>query len=119
MVVELVLAASVLLQLAAAILALRLTRLTGENRAWVLLATAVSMQTIRRAIPLWRLVSGDVFPPPDLVNELVGLAISALMLAGMAYIAPLFFSIKLAEENMKEYSERLEEVVEERTIELR
>ena len=71
------------------------------------------------AIPLWRLISGDVFPPPDLVNELVGLAISALMFTGMAYIAPLFLSIKLAEENMKEYSERLEEVVEERTRELR
>jgi signal transduction histidine kinase len=118
-VVELILAASVLLQLGAAILAVRLTRMTEDNRAWILLATAVSLQTIRRVIPLWRLVAGDVFPPPDLANELVGLIISALMFMGMAYIVPLFLSIKLAEENMKEYSERLEEVVEERTRDLR
>lgn len=119
MIVELVLAASVLLQLAAAILALRLIRITGNRSSFMLIATAILLMTLRRAITLYRLVSGDVLQPPDLAAELVALAISALMLTGMAYIAPLFLSIKLAEENMKKYSERLEEVVEKRTRELR
>jgi len=100
-------------------LALRLVGTTGANRAWILLATAVSIQTIRRAIPLWQLVSGNVFSPLDLANELVGLVISALTFAGIAYIAPLFLSIKQADEKVKEYSKKLEEDLEKSEIRYR
>jgi len=118
-VVELVLVASVLLQFAAAFFAIRLIRITGKRQAWAWIVMAVLLMVVRRAITLYRLFIGDVSLLPDLAAELVALVSSASMVIGMAYIAPLFLSIKLAEEKMKEYSEKLEEMVEERTEELR
>ena len=111
MVVELVLAASVLLQFAAAILALRLIRITGNRSSFMLIATAILLMALRRAITLYRLVSGDVLQPPDLAAELVALAISAFMLVGMAWIAPLFHSIKGSEEALRESEARYRGVV--------
>ncbi len=112
MVIELVLAASVLLQLAAAILALRLIRITGNRSSFMLIATAILLMAFRRAITLYRLVSGDVLQPPDLAAELVALAISALMLVGMAWIAPLFHSIKGSEEALRESEAQYRGVVD-------
>ena len=75
----LVLGVSILLQLGAALLALRLIAVTGRRRAWVLIAAAVSLMAVRRSITLFRLLSGDVTQPPDMAAELVALAISVLM----------------------------------------
>jgi len=111
-VVELVLAASVLLQLAAAILALRLIRITGNRSSFMLIATAILLMALRRAITLYRLVSGDVLQPPDLAAELVALAISAFMLVGMAWIAPLFHSIKGSEKALRESEARYHGIVD-------
>ena len=118
-VVGLVLVASVLLQFAAGFFALKLIHITGKRRAWAWIVVAVLLMVVRRTITLYRLFTGDVSILPDLAAELVALVSSACMVIGMAYIAPLFRSIKLAEEKMKEYSENLEEMVEERTEELR
>ena len=119
MVVELVLVASVLLQFAAGFFAIRLIRITGKRQAWAWIVVAVLLMVVRRTITLYGLLIGDVSLLPDLAAELVALVSSASMVIGMAYIAPLFLSIKLAEEKLKEYSENLEEMVEERTEELR
>lgn len=112
LVVITILLVSVLLQVAAAILALRLIRITGNLRSFVLIATAILLMTIRRAITLYRLVSGDVSLPPDLVAELVALATSALLLIGIALIAPIFFSIKGSEETLRASEARYRGMVE-------
>lgn len=101
MVVELILVVSVLLQLAAAVLALRLIRITGNRRAWVWIAAAVLLMVVRRGITLYNLVLGDTSISPDLLTELVALASSVFMVVGMAWIAPLFLSIKLAKEEIQ------------------
>ena len=85
-----VLAASILLQLTAAVLAVRLIRVTGAGRAWTLIALAVFLMAVRRGITLYRLASGDLAHPPDLPAELLSLGVSALMVLGVAGIAPLF-----------------------------
>ncbi len=98
MAVTIVLGISVLLQFVAAFLAFRLIRITGQRLAWVLIVAAISLMATRLSISLFRLISGDVSHMPDLSAELVALVISILMVAGIAWIAPLFLSIKRTKE---------------------
>jgi len=86
-------------------MALRLIRLTGKRMAWSLIAVALVLMSSRRAIPLYRLLSGDATIAPDLLNELIGLALSVLMVLGVAGIAPLFSAIERSKEALRE-SER-------------
>ena len=92
MMVTWVLAISVLLQFAAAFLAIRLTRVTKNSGAWLLIALAIVLMGVRRSVTLYRLISGDISHPPDLTAELIALSISVLMVIGIASIAPLFRS---------------------------
>lgn len=96
-----VLAISVLFQLIAAFLVLRLVRVTERHTAWIFIAVAIFLMAIRRLIPLFRLLSGDFSYPPDLTNELVELAISLLMLVGVSLIVSLSVSIKGFKEKLR------------------
>ena len=110
--VTFVLGVSTLLQFIAAFLALRLIRITGRRRAWVLIAMAVFLMALRRCIPLFRLISGNLTSPPDLPAELVGLAISGLVVAGIAWIAPLFLSVRRSEGALRESRRKIESLHE-------
>lgn len=103
-----ILSASILLQLTAAFLALRLMWVTGRQPAWALIAAAISLMALRRVITLYQWWSGGLPHPPDQAAELVALAISVLMVAGIAWIAPLFLSIKRSEEALQLNESRLE-----------
>ena len=93
-----ILALSVLLQFTAAFLSLNMIRITGRRQAWILIALAISLMGLRRSITLYRVVSGDLLHTPDFSAELVALLISVLMVAGIAYIAPLFKVAQQAEQ---------------------
>jgi two-component system cell cycle sensor histidine kinase/response regulator CckA len=110
--VAFVLGISTLLQIAAALLALRLIRVTGRQPAWVLIATAVSLMAVWRCITLFRLISGDLAHPPDLSAELVALATSTLMVTGIALIAPLFLSTRHSEETPQTSEAKYRELVQ-------
>ena len=113
MAVTLILAISLLLQIAAAVLALRLIRVTGRRVAWGLVALAISLMAVRRAVTLFQLVAGDPSTPPaDLTAELVALATSVLMAAGIAMIAPFFLSASRSERRLKESEEHYRIVAE-------
>jgi|GEM_PF-6327382 len=83
-------------QFAAAVLALRLIRISERRLAWGLIAVAMALMTVRRALPLYRLLFHDAPMPLDLANEMVGLALSFLMMLGVASMAPLFAAFKRA-----------------------
>jgi PAS domain S-box-containing protein len=85
-----VLSISVLLQFTAAFLATRLIRATKQSAAWLLIALAIILMGLRRLITLYRLMSGDLYHPPDLTAELIALGISLLMVVGLAQVVPLF-----------------------------
>jgi len=106
MAVTIVLGISVLLQVVAAFLAFRLIRITGQRLAWVLIVAAISIMATRLSISLFHLISGDVSHIPDLSAELVALVISILMVAGIAWIAPLFLSIKRTKEALLKSEEK-------------
>ncbi|MEW6584640.1 MAG: ATP-binding protein [Nitrospirota bacterium] len=115
--IKLVLAISILLQITAAFLALRLIRVTGRSVAWNLIAIAVSLMAMRRSVTLYHMFSGEVVQA-DLTAEAVALATSALMVAGIALIAPLFLSITRAKDAVQKARDELEIRVQERTADL-
>ena len=112
MLVTLVLATSVLLQFAAAVLALRLIRITGVRWAWSLIAAGIALMAVRRCITLTRILSEQAPLTPDLRAELVALLISILMLAGLAAIGPLFQTIKRSQQDQRESQQRFRNLVD-------
>ncbi|MDD3311533.1 PAS domain-containing sensor histidine kinase [Pseudodesulfovibrio sp.] len=95
---------STLLQFAAGVLALRLIADTGRNRAWLLLSAGIFAMAFRRlhsVVTLYR--SGDSAP---LGYELLGLAISALIFAGVYNIGPLLRQMRQSAEKLARSEER-------------
>ncbi|MDP1758792.1 MAG: hypothetical protein Q8K77_03235, partial [Thermodesulfovibrionales bacterium] len=92
---------SIGLQLAAAVSALLLIRITGRRLAWILLSLAMVLMLWRRIVSFASfLIEGRtiIFDLP----EVIALIISALMLAGVLRIGTYFRSIRTAEEALKE-----------------
>ena len=117
MYIKLVLAISILLQITATVLALRLIKITGRNISWILVAVAISLMAIRRSVTLFHMFAGEKVPA-DWAAETVALITSALMVAGIAFIAPIFLSVKRSEEDVKKAKDELEIRVQERTADL-
>jgi PAS domain S-box-containing protein len=108
MVITFVLIISILLQLTAAFLALRLMWVTEKKPAWVLIAVAISLMALRRCVTLHQVLFWAVPQPLNLTAEFVGLVVSILMVVGIAWIAPLFLSIKNSQEALRLNESRLE-----------
>jgi hypothetical protein len=104
--VKFVLSISVLLQFTTAFLTLRLIRITGRRWAWLFISAGISLMAIRRSITLFRLFSGESYPP-GLIAEVVALATSALLVIGVAWVAPVFQSIKRSEEAVRKINRAL------------
>ena len=102
--VTIILAASVLLQLLAAVLAFRLVWVIRAGAAWLLVAVAILLMTVRRTVVLYDHFTGV---RADARAELIGLAISVLLLVGIAGIAPLFLSLRRSELSLRESERRL------------
>jgi PAS domain S-box-containing protein len=103
--VQIVLFISILFQVAAALLALRLARQTGPQYAWLLIAASVALMAARRLVSLYATFAEQ----PDyasLVPELIALVTSALMLAGIAAIGPLLFTLRRTRDELERYVAR-------------
>ena len=110
--------ASTAIQLAAAVVAVRLMRVTGRKWAWALIATALVLRVYLRAQPMYRAVTGDPTFVMDFHFETFALVISILFLAGLAGIAPLFRAFSHSEEELQAAHRELERRVKERTAQL-
>jgi two-component system, sensor histidine kinase and response regulator len=98
---------AVLLQLTAAVLAIRLVWVTGLNRAWIAIALAILLMVVRRAAILTTAWLASPEETLDLGYEAVGLGISLLMVAGIASIAPLFRNLQEARQTVEEHQRQL------------
>ncbi len=107
-----VLAASTVLQLTAAGLALRLVRVTGWWLAWVFVSAALVLMSLRCGITLYRVLVEDRSLSPDLTGELVALCISVLMVTGAALIGPLLARAKKMERDLRQSEARLRQATE-------
>ena len=95
---------SILLQVIAAIVALRLIRLTGARSAWLLIAAAMGLMIARRCFTLYHTAIGDGVVLSGTAHEALGLAVSLAMVLGLLGVEPLFR--KLAESRQMEQSLR-------------
>jgi hypothetical protein len=102
---------SVILQIAAAVMAIRLIKVTGRRVSWILIAIAISGMAVRRVMSLSWLFSGGEPHPLDIPFEFVGLLTSLFMLAGIFYIKPLFLEIKQAEEKREKLLAELQDAL--------
>jgi PAS domain S-box-containing protein len=116
--VTFILVISILIQFTAALLALRLIRITGRRMAWVLIAAALFFMAVRRCITLFHAEFLGMPYTTSMSAELVALVISILMLTGVIWIVPLFLSLKRSEEALREARDELEIRVQERTASL-
>jgi len=131
MAVRVVLIISVIAQLGAAGLALRLNQLYRRRSAWILISAAAILMTIGRCTTLvttWSEIpttlETDAVAQYDAAMTLwtescISLLVSILFLAGIALIEPLFVEIRRAEELLKGEKKRLEQVVRHNEDELR
>jgi two-component system sensor kinase FixL len=99
---------SLLLQLSAVVLAVRLITITHQKLAWTLIALAVLFMAVRRSVTLFGLTD---FATPDLQSELVALTVSCLMVLGIYNIAPFVKRARDAEEFLEENRQHLNEAL--------
>jgi len=95
-----VILASITLQIAAAGFAIRINRTTGRPMAWFLVSLALVLMAARRLYVLVELVEAGI-PDRPLPNEVVGLVVSALMLAGILLIQGIFRSMAVQAERLE------------------
>ncbi|HQP99528.1 MAG TPA: ATP-binding protein [bacterium] len=106
MLVRTILVLSILLQVIAAALAVRLIRISGRRIAWMLIACAVSLMAVRRCVTLYHHVGGDAAVSSDLTSETVSLVISILMAIGIALIGTIFHSLKRSQDALQESEQK-------------
>ena len=85
----LMLTASLMLQLGAALMGIRLMRISRNHPSWILISLALVLMTIRRIIIFYHLLSGGVNHLPDLYAEMIAFVISLLLVAGLLAVMPL------------------------------
>lgn len=109
MIITTIVGFSLLLQTVAAIFALRLIFITGRKKAWILLSLGIASMEVRRAITFINIFTGNAGSQPEMAYEIIGLVGSAIMLAGVLLIRPVFMSIKRAEREQKKAFDELKD----------
>lgn len=106
MTVIIVLSISVMLQLIAVALSLRLMRAFGGKLVWLTLAAAILLMSIRRMISLAKAINEHPLPTNSLDTELIALVISTLILVAVASMRPLIEAIKQSRKKLDEQTQR-------------
>lgn len=100
------------LQCVAVAYAFRLITITGHTTAWVLLSAGIATMAARRFITLLTMLTNPgSHRALDLPYELIGVAGSAMMLAGVVMIKPLFIALRSAEESQRALAVGLQEAM--------
>ena len=105
-----ILTVSLVLQILAVLLAVRLIRATG-SAAWGWIAVAIGLMALRRAVTLHGILLREI-PPPELAVEGIALAISLCLVVGLASIKPVFDRIRSSEAEARRSEARFQEIAE-------
>ena len=103
---------SIVLQFAAAGLALSLIRRTGYRLAWGAVATALALMGLRRAITFWKVISDQDSRILDPTAESVALVISGLMLAGVILISRMFAEERTKSQSLESARKLLQQTID-------
>ncbi len=102
---------SVLFQISAIVMALRLIRISRSRTAWTLVSMGIVGMGVRRSMTLVRLLAGETPHAVDMPYEIVGLFTSMFMFAGIYFISPIFESIRKEEKEREIMVRDLEEAL--------
>jgi PAS domain S-box-containing protein len=104
MVIIVLLGMTIVLQLMAVVLALRLIRIITKRSGWVWFALAVILLALQRCLFFLQVTTGEA-PLPSLSLTVLSLGIAGCLVAGIAWLAPLFVSLRHAGEAMQSAGE--------------
>ncbi|MCK6473905.1 MAG: PAS domain S-box protein [Planctomycetes bacterium] len=100
------LSVSILLQLLASALALRLSWLSGRWLGWVMVSMAVALMAVRRGIAIADFQNRHGTSSADVTGEVLVIVVSSMILIGLYLLAPLFR--KLDEDEKRHRSQQAE-----------
>jgi two-component system, cell cycle sensor histidine kinase and response regulator CckA len=107
MLAELLLGLTIILQVTAVIMILRLIRITGRRGAWWFIASALSLLSIRSGYLLVKSFNPQMGIPDNTFVSVTTFLVSALVFIGISRIAPVFITIKKSEKESKENERKL------------
>ena len=88
---------SIVLQIIAAVIALRFVKLTKYRLSWILLSLSFVFMAVRKIIQLFELFRGTPSYTWQIIDEWMGVFISFMIIVGVILIRELFYSLKKAE----------------------
>lgn len=88
-----VLALAFILQLVAAVVGIKLIRLTGWRTTWSIISAALILMAVRRLIPLVLILKGSPTYEMDIITAIIALVISVLVVVGATKVASYFSTI--------------------------
>ena len=88
---------SIVLQIIAAVIALRFMKLTKYRLSWILLSLSFVFMAVRKIIQLFEYLNGPPSFTWEMIDEWTGVLISFLIIAGVVLIREIFISLKRAE----------------------
>lgn len=97
MVIKIAIIVSIIIQVAAAIVAINLTRVAKYNISWILITIALLLMAFRRVIEYFPFVYRELTEKMLMLNTWIGVITSVIILIGLIYIRKIFNMIKHAE----------------------
>jgi signal transduction histidine kinase len=88
---------SIVLQIFAAVIALRFMKLTKYRLSWILLSLSFVFMAVRKIIQLFEFFRGTPSYNWQMIDEWMGVFISFMIIVGVVLIRELFYSLKRAE----------------------
>lgn len=88
---------SIVLQIFAAVIALRFMKLTKYRLSWILLSLSFVFMAVRKLIQLYEFFMGTPSYSMEMLDEWIGVFISFLIIVGVVLIREIFYSLKRAE----------------------
>jgi len=88
---------SIVLQIIAAVIALRFMKLTKYRLSWILLSSSFAFMAVRKIIQLIEFFRGSPSYNMQMLDEWIGVLISVMIITGVILIREIFYSLKKAE----------------------
>ena len=88
---------SIVLQIIAAVIALRFMKLTKYRLSWILLSLSFVAMSVRLIIQLFEVFRGTPSLTWKMIDEWIGVLISVMIIGGVILIRELFYSLKRAD----------------------
>jgi signal transduction histidine kinase len=98
---------SIILQIIAAVIALRFMKLTKYRLSWILLSLAFVFMAVRKIIQFFEILRGTPSYTWQMIDEWMGVLISVMIIAGVILIRELFYSLKRAESDRQRSEKRI------------